>query len=174
MGASWFTVLLVFGGLPTGYLLSHCGLAVCAAGLCAPSPFSLYDSDSSPTARRGRTQFPLSSPDCARFPAFAPALSAFLRWRRGSPPACASFGRFGALWSVPPSHPVGLSGERSRPQKPLCGSAVSQQERATEQRPKTACGGVWAWLYNTCPRLRPHLPDFFGAGGSPPHPPPGA
>lgn len=85
MGASWVSVLLVVGGLPTGYPLLRGGLTVCAAGLCAPSPFSLYDSDSSPTARRGRPQFPLSSPDCARFPAFAPALSVFLRCRQGFP-----------------------------------------------------------------------------------------
>ena len=84
MGASWVSVLLVVGGLPTGYPLLRGGLAVCAAGLRALSPFSLYDSVSSPSARRS-ARIPLSSSGGDRQRLFAPLRFVFLRCRQGFP-----------------------------------------------------------------------------------------
>ncbi len=86
-----------------------------------------------------------SRPRRTRRPACALCRFAFLRWLQGaSRPACASFGAFGALWSVPPSRPEGLSGGRSRAKNACACWRSSSKGRASGLRPKTACGGVWA------------------------------
>ena len=59
--------------------------------------------------------------------------SALVAW--GSRQACASFGAFGALCSVPPSHPEGLSGGRARAKNACAVLAVVQQRTRVDSAP---------------------------------------
>ena len=60
------------------------------------------------------------------------AVSLFCADCKGYPP---SYGAFGALWSVPPSHPEGLSGERARAKNACAVLAVVQQRTRVGSAP---------------------------------------